>query len=147
MLVQQHQKVQMTIYNSTQKHTTDILSSPSRRENKDKNEDDNNNPVTIIVGDSMIKGLRPDMISKSVKDKTQIKSFSTVEDLTDYIKPSLKRKPKNIILHVGTNDLKKKVLKILQRTLKSYVNLSNQTILKCQSVFPKLSIEKTIKSS
>ena len=79
-------------HNSTQKHTTDISSSSSRPENKNKNEDDNNNPVTIIVGDSMIKGLRPDKISKSVKHKTQIKSFpgSTVEDLNDYIKPSLK---------------------------------------------------------
>ena len=134
--------------NPTQKHTTDIPSSSSRLKNKNRNEDDNNNPVTIIVGDSMIKGLRPDKISKSVKHKTQIKSFpgATVEDLNDYIKPSLKRKPKNIILHVGTNDLKRKRLKILQRTLTSYVNLSNQTILKCQSVFPKLSIEKTIKS-
>ena len=93
-----------------QKHTTDIPSSSSRLKNENKNEDDNNNPVTIIVGDSMIKGLRPDKISKSVKHKTQIKSFpgATVEDLNDYIKPSLKRKPKNIILHVGTNDLKRK---------------------------------------
>ena len=31
-----------------------------------------------------------------------------MEDLNDYIKPSLKKKPKNIILHVGTNDLKRK---------------------------------------
>ena len=30
-----------------------------------------------------------------------------MEDLNDYIKPSLKRNPKNIILHVGTNDLKR----------------------------------------
>ena len=69
--------------------------------------------MTIIVGDSMIKGLRPDKISKSVKHKTQIKSFpgATVEDLNDYIKPSLKRKPKNIILQVGTNDLKRKSAK------------------------------------
>ena len=61
----------------------------------------------------MIKGLRPDKISKSVKHKTQIKSFpgATVEDLKDYIKPSLKRKPKNIILQVGTNDLKRKSAK------------------------------------
>ena len=61
----------------------------------------------------MIKGLRPDKISKSVKHKIQIKSFpgATVEDLNDYIKPSLKRKPKNIILQVGTNDLKRKSAK------------------------------------
>ena len=81
--------------NPTQKHTTDIPSNSSRLKNKNRNEDDNNNPVTIIVGDSMIKGLRPDKICKSVKHKTQIKSFpgATVEDLNDYIKPSLKRKP------------------------------------------------------
>ena len=99
--------------NPTQKHTTDIPSRSSRLKNKNRNEDDNNNPVTIIVGDSMIKGLRPDKISKSVKHKTQIKSVpgTTVEDLDDYIKPSLKRKPKNIILHVGTNDLKRKSAK------------------------------------
>ena len=65
-----------------------------------RTEDDNNNPVTIIVGDSMIKRLRPDKISKSVKHKTQIKSFpgSMVQDLTDYIKPSLKRKPKTFYM-------------------------------------------------
>jgi hypothetical protein len=78
-----------------------------------KNTVENNNPVTIIIGDSMIKGLRPDKISKSVKHKAQVKSFpdSTVEDLTHYIKPSLKRKPKNIIVHVGTNDLRRKSAK------------------------------------
>jgi lysophospholipase L1-like esterase len=67
----------------------------------------------------MIKGLRPDKISKSVKHKAQVKSFpgSTVEDLTDYIKPSLKRKPKNIIVHVGTNDLKRKSAKDVAKSI------------------------------
>lgn len=80
---------------------------------------ENNNPVTIIVGDSMIKGLRPDKISRSVKHKVQVKSFpgSTVEDLSDYIKPSLKRKPKNIIIHVGTNDLKRKSAKDVAKSI------------------------------
>jgi lysophospholipase L1-like esterase len=84
-----------------------------------KNAVENNNPVTIIIGDSMIKGLRPDKISKSVKHKAQVKSFpgSTVEDLTDYIKPSLKRKPKNIIVHVGTNDLKRKSAKDVAKSI------------------------------
>ncbi|CAB4007613.1 Scavenger receptor cysteine-rich type 1 M130 [Paramuricea clavata] len=84
-----------------------------------KNAVENNNPVTIIIGDSMIKGLRPDKISKSVKHKAQVKSFpgTTVEDLTDYIKPSLKRKPKNIIVHVGTNDLKMKSAKDVAKSI------------------------------
>jgi len=65
-------------------------------------------PQQVSVG-AQSKLDSPDKISKSVKHKTQIKSFSgaTVEDLNDNIKPSLKRKPKNIILHVGTNDLKR----------------------------------------
>ena len=77
------------------------------------------NPETIIVGDSMVKGLRPDKISKSVKHKTQVKSFpgATVEDLTDYIKPSPKRNPKNIIIHVGTNDLKRKRAKDIAKNI------------------------------
>jgi lysophospholipase L1-like esterase len=67
----------------------------------------------------MIKGLRPDKISKSVKHKAQFKSFpgSTVEDLTDYIKPSLKRKLKNIIVQVGTNDLKRKSAKDVAKSI------------------------------
>ena len=67
----------------------------------------------------MIKGLHPDKISKSVKHKAQFKSFpgSTVEDLTDYIKPSLKRKLKNIIVQVGTNDLKRKSAKDVAKSI------------------------------
>jgi hypothetical protein len=40
-----------------------------------KNAVENNNPVTIIIGDSMIKVLRPDKISKSVKHKVQVNPF------------------------------------------------------------------------
>ena len=50
--------------NPAEKHTTDIPSSSFRLKNKNKSEDDNKNPVTIIVGNSVIKGLRPDNFSK-----------------------------------------------------------------------------------
>ncbi|CAB4016912.1 Zinc finger MYM-type 1, partial [Paramuricea clavata] len=33
---------------------------------------------------------------------------STVGDMSDYVKPILRRKPDNIILHVGTNDTSKR---------------------------------------
>jgi lysophospholipase L1-like esterase len=37
-----------------------------------------------------------------------VKCFAgaTVLDMSDYIKPVLRRKPDNIVLHVGTNDMK-----------------------------------------
>ena len=31
---------------------------------------------------------------------------ATVEDMSDYVMPSLRRKPTEVILHVGTNDIK-----------------------------------------
>ena len=39
---------------------------------------------------------------------TYVKAFpgATVEDMSDYIMPSLRRKPEEVILHVGTNNLK-----------------------------------------
>ena len=44
----------------------------------------------------------------SNKDKVVVKSFSgaTTEDMEDYGKPIILKEPENLILHVGTNDLK-----------------------------------------
>ena len=66
-----------------------------------------NKPVTVIVGDSMFKNVRGWDLSNQ-KNKVIVKSFSgaTTEDMEDYLKPILRKEPKNLILHVGTNDLK-----------------------------------------
>ena len=43
--------------------------------------------------------------------QTTVRSFpgATSEDLKDYIKPLIKKKPDTMILHVGTNDLTKNI--------------------------------------
>ncbi len=45
-------------------------------------------------------------LAKSSKQNVGVKCFAgaTVGDMSDYIKPVLRRKPDNIVLHVGTND-------------------------------------------
>ena len=66
-----------------------------------------NRPTSVIVGDSMIKNVQGWKLSKQIR--TVVKSFSgaSVEDMVDYIKPTIKNQPDEIILHVGTNNLKK----------------------------------------
>lgn len=66
------------------------------------------NEGTIIVGDSIIKGLRRDLLSRAAKRRVTVRSFpgATTADMEHYIQPSLATKPEAIILHVGTNDLK-----------------------------------------
>ena len=76
---------------------------------QDINEDTNHKErkTTVIAGDSIISKLNGWKMSDK-SNKIVIKPFpgSKVDDMKDYIKPSLKRKPKNFIIHTGTNDLK-----------------------------------------
>ena len=60
-----------------------------------------------VVGDSMIKHLNGYKMSKA-STRVHVSSFPgcTTFDMADYIKPILRKKPKKLILHVGTNNLK-----------------------------------------
>ena len=75
--------------------------------------------TTCIAGDSIVSGLKPDLLSQ--KHKVKVKTFSgaNVRDINDNIKPILRHKPEYIILHVGTNDaLKLPPNEILDEILK-----------------------------
>ncbi len=63
-----------------------------------------------ILGDSMIKHLNPRKLQHGLKHKVMIKTFpgAHVEDKSHYVKPTLATNPAEVILHIGTNDLKNK---------------------------------------
>lgn len=63
---------------------------------------------TVIAGDSIINNIMGWRMSNNT-ERVSVKSFSgaTVEDMFYHIKPTLSHSPDNIILHVGTNNLKK----------------------------------------
>ena len=58
----------------------------------------------------MLKHLSPQKISKSTNAKVTGKSFSgaTINDMKDHVKPGLRKNPHNVILHIGTNDIRGK---------------------------------------
>ena len=62
---------------------------------------------TVIVGDSMTKYVKGWEMS-SATNRVTAKSFpgASIEDMTDFIKPILRKKPDKIILHIGTNNLR-----------------------------------------
>ena len=66
-------------------------------------------PITIL-GDSMIKLIKPPKLSRSIGEKVNIKTFpgATINDMNHYIQPTMKKQPKLVILHVGTNDIQRK---------------------------------------
>ena len=63
---------------------------------------------TVIVGDSMIKYVKGWEMS-STQNRVTVQSFSgaNIEDMTDFINPILRKKPEKVILHIGTNNLRK----------------------------------------
>ena len=81
--------------------------------------------TTVIIGDSIIKGLRRDLLSRAAKRRVTVRSFpgATVGDMKDYLQPSLQLKPSEIVLHVGTNDLKEHSLRVVAEQLVDLGNL------------------------
>ena len=60
-----------------------------------------------IVGDSMIDGITPVWLSSKCKYRFRITPYGGAisEDLVDHIRPTLRRKPDVIAIHIGTNDI------------------------------------------
>ena len=77
---------------------------------KDQNERLEKRETVYVCGDSMVNGVDGDGIS-SKEFRTVVKSFggSTSIDMIDYIKPSARKKPDKMVIHVGTNDITKNI--------------------------------------
>ena len=63
----------------------------------------------VIVGDSVVRNVPSRSLNQSLKEYfSVVKSFpgATTQDMKDYIKPTISRKPDMVILHTVTNDLK-----------------------------------------
>ncbi|CAB3983169.1 Hypothetical predicted protein [Paramuricea clavata] len=62
-----------------------------------------------IIGDSMVKHLNPSKLRKGTKHNINVQTFSgaNVADMRYYVKPAISRSPDYLLLHVGTNDLKR----------------------------------------
>ena len=61
-----------------------------------------------IVGDSIVKEVKGHLLSTK-KETVVVKTFSgaTIQQMYDYVNPTLEMEPDQIVIHVGTNNLKK----------------------------------------
>ena len=60
----------------------------------------------VVIGDSITKNIIGKKLSRNQNVNAVSFSGATIDDMVDFTKPVIKRKPKKIILHVGTNNLK-----------------------------------------
>ena len=59
--------------------------------------------TTLIVGDSIIAGLREAKLSRKRKVKVRFLPGAKTEELVFHLIRYLNKKPDNIIIHIGTN--------------------------------------------
>jgi hypothetical protein len=66
-----------------------------------------NNKTVVVAGDSIIKYVKGWKLSNAER-KVSVKSFSgaTVNDMSDFLKPTVRKQPKKLIIHAGTNNLR-----------------------------------------
>ena len=62
-----------------------------------------------IIGDSLLNGLIDDKLSRNKSIKTRKYGGCTTNDLKHHVMPTIEKKPKIIICHVGTNDITNKI--------------------------------------
>ena len=88
------------------------------------------NRITAVMGDSMVKYINGKRVSKSAEGKVYVKSFlgAKVNHMSHYVIPTLEElMPDEVILHVGTNDLRHKEPRTIAEGI---VDIANQIIFK-----------------
>ena len=73
------------------------LSQPSRSKS--------NKARIFVAGDSIVRDLKGWLLSREKYVKVYSFSEADTEDMSDFIKPLINKKPNEIIIHCGTNDL------------------------------------------
>ena len=86
------------------------------RENKNSSNKENHGVIKstskkeiMIVGDSMIKHVNGREVSRDDSVRIRCHLGATTDDIIDYVRPTARKKPDMIIIHIGTNDIQNKV--------------------------------------
>ena len=77
-----------------------------KHKSKAKKRNEKVRSVAMVVGDSIVKKVKGWELS--IKDDLFVVRYfpgANADDTESYIKPTLKNKPKRIVIHCGTNDL------------------------------------------
>ena len=63
--------------------------------------------TVVVAGDSIIKYVKGWELSNT-EQNVAVKSFSgaTVEDMNDFLRPTTRRQPDKLVIHVGTNNIR-----------------------------------------
>ena len=108
---------------STNESNKKLSDAETRTQQEDQQQSEAKTSV-VVAGYSMIKYVKGWELSTG-QQNVSVKSFSgaTVDDMTDFLKPTSRKHPDKLIIHVGTNDLRKSDPKTVAHKV---INLAKQ---------------------
>ena len=65
----------------------------------------NNKSTIVIAGDSIIKDIKGWLMNRNKRVKISSFPGANTEDMKDFVTPLLRKRPDELILHIGTNNL------------------------------------------
>ena len=93
-------------YSENRKSDTQSKNSRSPSEVSDMSTaSSNNKPTIVIAGDSIVKDIKGWLMSRNKRVKISSFPGANTEDMKDFLTPLLRKKPDELILHTGTNNL------------------------------------------
>ena len=90
--------------------TWTVIQSKARNEKKTPAHE---KPTAVILSDSINKNIEGCKMLRLIRVINKSFPGSTVDDMSSYMKPTVERKPDYLILHMGTNNIKKDQPRVL----------------------------------
>ena len=88
-------------------------------------------PKVFITGDSLTKDLHGWMMSRTKQVKVHTFPGATTTDMQDFLIPLIKKEPKEILLHIGTNDLRSSTPQEVFSNINGLVKMVTSKGIKC----------------
>ena len=107
--------------------TNGIKKDQKKHKSKTQNRNEKRRSITVVVGDSIVKKVKGWELSAK-DDLLAVRSFpgAKTDDMELYIKPTLKNKSERIIIHCGTNYLKRSRPQSITENILSFAKSSQQ---------------------
>ena len=88
-------------------------------------------PKVFITGDSLTKDLHGWMMSRTKQVKVHTFPGATTTDMQDFLIPLIKKEPREILLHIGTNDLRSSTPQEVFSNINGLVKMVTSKGIKC----------------
>lgn len=124
--------------------TTDANGNKEKNPANDNSENESQDPgvwrknTVLVLGDSMVSKINEKTQSRKYHMKVRSFSGANTRDLQDYVKPLIRTKPDKIIIVIGTNDIERKPVNEILRSMKLVMDMILQKLPDCHIIISEI---------